>query len=424
MGQENGTEAVTPERVPAVMDEWGNERGRIPGGITAGVAGAVAEAAQKVRQRYEVARDTPRNWQKVRELMLAECGRPAFAEAARYVLPRGRIDVEGFSIRFAEMAIRRAGNIEMECDIVHDDAGQRVLRIRAIDLETNASFPAVAVIQKTVERKKLRKGQQAISERANSSGIMVFTVRADEGELLMKQQAHLSKALRTAGLRLIPGDILDECETKLRQTIASIDAQDPQAQARRLFDSFGQMGVGKADLKRFLGHATATAEDMDKLRGVYTAMREGVTWAEIQDQAGVVVVDTEEKPPPALEERKAQDSPDEGPKPSGLGLRPGAKTREAATAPPVKPEGTAVCAACELQHIRSTMTDVDGQLVCDPCYVTQKRPKPKAEATPAAIHCHFCQDRLEPDQVFRTPADEAACGGCLIEAAAAAADGK
>src|SRR3990167_2402065 len=264
---------------------------------TPAVAAAMARAQSEVQSRYVIARANPRNWDDIRTRLLKECRRPGFARVARYHVPRGEKGIEGLSIRFAEAAIRIAGNIALDVEVVHESADYRQIRAVATDLETNASFASVSVIEKTTERRKVREGQEVLGERMNSSGAAVFLVRADEGEMFMKTNKEVSKAFRSA-LRLIPGDIVEECDRMCRLTLRNEDAADPLAARRLMLDAFAEENVIPSEIEAFLGHALdrMTDDERDQLRGIYVALKEGtITW----DAVLAAKRDTGKAPEPA-----------------------------------------------------------------------------------------------------------------------------
>ena len=200
----------------------------------------------------------------VRQRLLSECKVPAFARTARYRLPRGKDRetgepnfIEGPSIRFAEAALRCLGNISIESTIIYDDPRKQIVRVSVTDLEANLPYETEITIAKTVERKFLKKGQSFISQRTNSYGDRVFLVEATEDEILMKTNALTSKAVRTLGLRHLPGDMLDEAMRTCLDVSHSDDAKDPQAAKKRLFDAFFEVGVTVEQLQEYLGHSAA-----------------------------------------------------------------------------------------------------------------------------------------------------------------------
>lgn len=227
----------------------------------------------------------PRDLDVVREKLLRECRRPGFAQVARYLKPIGK-GVEGLSIRFAEAAIRFMGNVSVEQMTVFDDTEKRIVRVTVTDCETNTSYFSDIILGKHVERKKTQEGDEVIRTRQNKKGELVYTIVATEDDLLNKQNAHISKAIRTNGLRLIPGDILEECEDQVIQTQKTRDAQDPDAAKRKIFDAFGTIGVTVEHLKAYLGHdaTTVTQKELLDLRAIYSTIRDGeTTWREVMD---------------------------------------------------------------------------------------------------------------------------------------------
>lgn len=244
-----------------------------------------AQATAAVNARYIMALKKPRDLDTVRVLLLKECKRPGFARSARYRKPVGK-GVEGPSIRFAEAALRLLGNVYPETMTVYDDSEKRIVRQSVTDLETNITYSKDVVIEKTVERSRLRDGQQPIRVRTNSEGRMTYVVAATEDDLLNKENALVSKALRTNALRLLPGDILDECMAMCVQVARDGAAKDPDGERKRLVDAFAAQNVKPVDLKAYLGHDLdqTTPAEIVELRGVYEALKSGeATWAAVME---------------------------------------------------------------------------------------------------------------------------------------------
>lgn len=256
-----------------------------PTGETAANAVA-AQAAAIVQARYLVAINRPRDIDVVREKLLKECKRPGFARVARYRKPIGQ-GIEGPSIRFAEAAIRCMTNIVTESLTTYDDREKRILQVSVTDLEANVPYTASITIEKTVERRKTKQGDTIIRQRENTRGETVFLIEATEDEILNKQNALVSKAIRTNGLRLVPGDIVEECMWQVVETQKNEDARDPDGAKLQLFDEFGKIGVTVAQIKTYLGHegATLTPKELVDLRGLYSAIRDGeTTWRAVMEQ--------------------------------------------------------------------------------------------------------------------------------------------
>jgi hypothetical protein len=268
-----------------VRNEFANELATQDTASTA----VAAQAKALVEARYIMAIRRPRDMDVVRERMLKECCRPSFAAVARYVKPIGKDRAKwptGPSIRFAEAAIRNMTNITVEVMTVYDDREKRLVRVTVTDLEANVPYFQDVTITKTIERRQAKEGDTVLSTRTNSYGDKLFILEATDDDIVNKQQALISKAIRTLGLRLIPGDIIDECMDQVMVTQRNADAEDPDSAKRKLFDAFHGLGVQAGQLKEYLGHdaASLTPKELADLRALYAAIRDGdATWRDVMD---------------------------------------------------------------------------------------------------------------------------------------------
>ena len=252
--------------------------------MSASESAAIAMATQQkaiVEARYKMALARPRDLDLVRQKMLKDASRPSFATVAIYHKPVGN-GIEGPSIRFVESAIRNMTNILTETSTVSEDDERRVIRVAVSDLETNTYFSQDVTVTKTVERRKLPQGEKPIRVRANSNGQPIYILHATDDEILNKQNALISKAVRTLGLRLIPGDLVDEALWEIKKTMAQQDRQDPDAAKHRIIDAFAQLGVSVEALKEFVGHelSALTPNEIQLLRTTYTSIKDGETSCE------------------------------------------------------------------------------------------------------------------------------------------------
>lgn len=271
---------------------------------------AIAMAAQQkaiVEARYKMALARPRDIDKVRQDMLKDARRPSFANVAIYHKPVGK-GIEGPSIRFVEAAIRNMTNILTETATVSEDDERRVIRVAVSDLETNTYFSQDVTVTKTVERSKLPQGEKPIRVRTNSYGKPVYILHGTDDDILNKQNALISKAVRTLGLRLIPGDLVDEALFYVRQTMAKQDAADPDAAKNRLVDAFAQLGVAVEQLKDYVGHelSSLSPSELQTLRAIYSAIKDGeTTWKAVMDDKAEKEAEAKAAKKPAAEPAKA-----------------------------------------------------------------------------------------------------------------------
>lgn len=255
-------------------------------GETASTA-AASRAKALVEARFVMALRMPRNWDQVRQDVMHECRRPGFADnkSVLYNKPVGD-GIEGLGIRFVEAALRHMRNVDIDVSTTYDDAEKEIVHVHATDLESNANYGTDIKVVKTVERSKPLEDGSYVSVRTNSRGKKSYTVPATDDDLLNKRGALISKAIRTLGLRLIPGDIQDEAEAIIRKIRLDKAAADPDGERKRIVDAFGEIGVRAADLVEFLGHdlGQCSPAELVKLRGFYGAIRDGqTTWKEIMD---------------------------------------------------------------------------------------------------------------------------------------------
>lgn len=246
-----------------------------------------AQAKAMVEARYVMAFRRPRNWDQVRQDLLKECKRPSFAhnKSAFYRKPIGE-GVEGLGIRFVEVALRCMTNVLVETSMVYEDEAKEIHRVSVTDLESNLTYPLDVRVSRSVERSKPSDDGSYISVRKNSYGRNVYTVPATDDDLLNKRSAQISKAIRTLGLRIIPGDLQDEAEAIIKAIRLNEAARDPGAERKKIADAFDEIGVKVADLAEYLGHnlETCSPTELVNLRGIYGAIRDGeASWKSVME---------------------------------------------------------------------------------------------------------------------------------------------
>lgn len=264
-------------------EDFAGQELELAGETASNAVAAQARAAVEARAIMAIRR--PRDIDQVRHNLLRECRRSGFAEAARYHKPVGA-GIEGPSIRFAEAALRAMTNVLIESPVVFENKERRTLRVTVQDLEANATYTKDVSVQKVVERRNLRQGQTALSKRTNSTGQTVFLVEATDDDLLNKEGALVSKAIRTLGLRLIPGDLVDEAMDLVQETLKAAAKKDPNAERNKVTDAFSRLNITPEDLKTYLGHPVGQASPVQlaRLREIWATINEGATtWADIME---------------------------------------------------------------------------------------------------------------------------------------------
>ena len=300
-----------------------------------------SQAKAAVEARFIMALNRPRDWDDVRIRLLAECRRPAFAQnkSAYYIKPIGK-GVEGLGIRFAEVALRCMTNVLVETTTLHDDALSRMIKVSVTDLEANETVEKSITLTKTVERSKPLDDGSYLSVRSNSQGYKTYTVPATDDDLLNKEGALVSKAIRVLALRIIPGDLQDECEAIILKVREDKAAADPSAERKKIADGFAELAIKPSELSEYLGHdfGGCSPAELVKLRGLYGAIRDGETsWTSIMESARAEAAEAGAKkvkeavrkkpqPPPEVDHTPNHDVP--------AGDDIGADEKGASTSPP------------------------------------------------------------------------------------------
>lgn len=256
-------------------------------GIESASTAVASQAKAMVEARYTIALHRPRNWDQVRQDLLKECRRPTFAhnKSAYYRKPIGN-GVEGLGIRFVEVALRCMTNVLIETTMIFEDEQKEIHRVSVTDLEANVTYPLDVKVSKTIERSKPSDDGSYISVRKNSYKKDVFTIPANDDDLLNKRAALISKAIRTLGLRIVPGDLCDEAEEIIKKIRLDKAAEDPAAERKRVVDAFDGLNVRANQLADYLGHSidSCSPHELVDLRGLYGAIRDGeATWATVME---------------------------------------------------------------------------------------------------------------------------------------------
>jgi len=280
--------ATDAARQQALVTRGMNEMERVDRSIESSITASAAEAKAMVEARYVMALNNPRKWDVVRQNLIKECSNPEFANdpSAYYHKPIGK-GVEGLGIRFAEVAIRCLTNVLSEAFTISEDDWKRTIKVLILDLESNASHSKTITVSKTVERSKPLSDGTYLSRRLNSEGRDVFIVPATDDDLLNKEAALISKALRTQTLRLVPGDLQAECKRIILDIRKKGITENPEAAKRSIIDAFARFGVKVTDLEDYLEHSLdqVTPAEILNLQALWGAFKdeEITSWKSVME---------------------------------------------------------------------------------------------------------------------------------------------
>jgi len=249
------------------------------------------EAEAQVNARFIMAMRNPRNEDNASVKIINTCKNVIFAEKAMYAKPVGGNKIEGLSIRFAEEMARNWKNIYINTAIVYEDEQKRIVRVMVLDLESNLNYDKTIILEKTIERKNA-KGREVVSERLNSYGEKVSIVKATEDEMMVKENALASKAIRNGILRCIPTHILEQAKDSIKQTIRSGISTDPAEAKRKVASSFGKLNIMPDEIEKYLGHSldTMSKDEISELKIIHASIVDGETsWNEVVNSEAIDV---------------------------------------------------------------------------------------------------------------------------------------
>ena len=215
--------------------------------------------AQEVQAAMIVAKRFPRDEVMSHNRIMNACKRRSLAERAVYEYPRGGENVTGPSIRLAEVMAQNWGNLDFGIMELEQKNGSSTVMAYCWDLETNTRQTKIFNVPHI---------------RHTKHGVKALTDPRDIYEMVANQGA---RRMRACILGIIPGDVVDSAVMACEKTLMSggeplIDRVRKMAQAFQ--DDFG---VPLESLEKYIGcKAEAfTSQSIVKLRGVYTALKEG-----------------------------------------------------------------------------------------------------------------------------------------------------
>jgi len=231
----------------------------------------------------------------IRSAVMRTVEDPAIAESWFYRRPAGRKFnqesrqweeemIEGPSIRAAEVLMQSYGKLYVSSRHIYEDRERVLLAATVYDLEGINVVSADMMIEKTVERKNPREGQEVIGHRTTSTGGVVYRIVASSDEVRIKVGAERSRLVRNGILAQIPRGMVDEIGLKVKSVLSAEHKRDPNAARKKIFDRFSTVGVTPEQLKKYMDDKLdpVTPQHIDVLTGIFNSLKEGeYTWSEL-----------------------------------------------------------------------------------------------------------------------------------------------
>ena len=220
-----------------------------------------ARDVAEVLGQMSIAKKFPRDLKLVEKKLMEICSNKSFAEDSYYIVPRGKEEIEGGSIRLAEAVACCYGNINFGISTEEKEDGESTdYTVYAIDLESNVR------IQRTFNRKHIRKAGGKIYKVTGPQPVYEI-VAADAG-----------KRLRACLFNVVPKYLVDLARKKCKQTLAEASHASREEIINRIIVAFKEFNVSKSDLElKIEKQLTAIdANDLTILRGTLNTLKQGI----------------------------------------------------------------------------------------------------------------------------------------------------
>lgn len=165
-------------------------------------------------------------------------------------------EIEGMSVRMAEIFVSCWGNLRVATRIIGNDGRKITAQGICFDVQNN-----VAVSCETSRRITNKSGK------TYSDDMQIMTGNAAS-----------AIAFRNAVFKVIPAAVTKAVTNEIRQRLLEMTSTKISQKRRNAVEWFTKRGVTESELKKYLGTdnlETISAEEIVNLRGVATAIREG-----------------------------------------------------------------------------------------------------------------------------------------------------
>lgn len=206
-----------------------------------------------------MARQFPRNEERALERIVRSCQNFNFARQAVYQYAKGGTNIEGPSIRAAEMLAREMGNIVSGIREIDQSNGESVVQAFAWDLETNVRSE---MIFKVSHMRHTRSGDYLVTDPRE-----IYEMVANNG----------ARRKRACILSLIPPDVVDTALDECSKTVIRYTAVDAET-TKNLLAAFEKFGVSQKMIEARIqrNYNAIDAYMVNDLRKVYTSIKDGI----------------------------------------------------------------------------------------------------------------------------------------------------
>ena len=233
-----------------------------PVAASAATAMSTTREAQEVQAAVFMAKRFPRDENMALARIAKSCQRRGLAEKAIYSYPKGGQNVTGPSIRLAEAISQSWGNIQSGVVELEQRPGESVCMSYCWDLETNTRDTKIFTVSHSIQTKK---GSKMLTDPRE-----IYEHVANQG----------ARRKRACILAVIPKDVVDSAMEACQKTLASGQKEPLIDRLRKMVNVFqAELSVPLECIEKYMGYKldSFTEMDMNTLRGVYTAIKDGAS---------------------------------------------------------------------------------------------------------------------------------------------------
>ncbi|KAJ72484.1 hypothetical protein M222_2254 [Enterococcus faecalis AZ19] len=223
---------------------------------------SVSREMEEVKGQIFMAKQFPRNPFEAEKRILDSCKRKSLASTAMYSYPRGNTNVQGPSIRLAEVLAQNWGNISFGVKELEQRPGESVAMAYAWDVETNTRQEKIFTVP---HLRHTKYGSKLLEDPRD-----IYEMVANNG----------SRRLRACILGVIPGDIVELAIEECNKTLAGENASPLKDRLSRAFTAFKEdFDVTQEMIEEYFGYASNnfSEKNFSDLIGIYNSLKDGLT---------------------------------------------------------------------------------------------------------------------------------------------------
>lgn len=223
---------------------------------------SVSREMEEVKGQIFMAKQFPRNPFEAEKRILDSCKRKSLASTAMYSYPRGKTNVQGPSIRLAEVLAQNWGNISFGVKELEQRPGESIAMAYAWDVETNTRQEKIFTVP---HLRHTKYGSKLLEDPRD-----IYEMVANNG----------SRRVRACILGVIPGDIVELAIKECNKTLAGENASPLKDRLSRAFTAFKEdFDVTQEMIEEYFGYASNnfSEKNFSDLIGIYNSLKDGLT---------------------------------------------------------------------------------------------------------------------------------------------------